>query len=167
MAQSPRPRSIGGCAIGSDANADLLFAAIAASRMPSLLSDPDQPGNPIVHANRAFADLTGHAEEELLGRDFATLLPGAGDPAGLARLRAAIDSRTAIELELEIGRKDGSRFAGVLFVSPVHGPDGRLRYVFCSLLDIAGRAKLGNLHDLARSVGHEFNNLLTIIRTNL
>lgn len=175
MAQHPPTEAIGGCVIGSDAT--LLFAAIAASRVPSLLTDPDQPGNPIVHANRAFRDLTGYAEDDLLGRDFASLLPeGGSNSAAIAGLRAAIDRRTAVELELEIGRKNGSRFTGALFASPVHGPDGGLRHFFCSLFDIAGRAaappetgdaKSSDLRDLARSVGHEFNNLLTIIRTNL
>jgi PAS domain S-box-containing protein len=153
-----------------------LFAAIAGSRLPSLLSDPSQAGNPVVHANRALADFTGYSAEELLGRDFAALLQGAGNAGALARLEAAIAGPTAIELELEIRRKNGTGVACALFASPVQGADGRLRYFFCTLLDVArrgaqstevGREKLGDLNELARSVGHEFNNLLTIIRTNL
>ena len=177
MSQNPRSGVLGGRVIRSDANADLLFAAVAASLVPSLLIDPEQPANRIVHANQAAFGLTGYPEDELLGRELATLLPEAGsNPEALVRLHAAIDGGTAIEIELEIRRKDGSRFTGVLFVSPVRSPDGRLRFFFCSLFDIAGRtaglsevgrAKLADLHELARGVGHEFNNLLTIIRTNL
>lgn len=167
MPQNPRLGPIGGCAIGVDANADLLLAAMEGSRVPSLLTDPDQVGNPVVHASPAFGELTGYAEDELLGRDFATLLQGVGDSEALARLDAAIAGRAAIELEIEVRRKDGTRLPVALFLSPVHGADGHLRYFFCALFDIASRAKLRELHAMARSVGHEFNNLLTIIRTNL
>jgi PAS domain S-box-containing protein len=177
MSQNPQSGGLGSRVIGSDAHADLLFAAIAASPVPSLLADPEQPSNPIVHTNRAFSGLIGYPEDALLGCELATLLVEAGvNPEALVQLRAATDSGTAIEVELEIGRKDGTRFTGALFVSPVRGPDGRPRYFFCSLFDIAGhaaassearRAKLADLQELARSVGHEFNNLLTIIHTNL
>lgn len=175
MSQNRRADHSGGGAIGSEPNADLL-SAIAASRTPILLIEPDQPGNPIVHVNGAFSDLTGYAAEEVLGREVAMLHGPTADTAACALLRAAIDGRRPATLELETCCKDGSRFASTLFLSPVHHPDGRLHYFLCSLLTVAKQAVaprraeppgLTELRELARSVGHEFNNLLTIIRSNL
>lgn len=45
----------------------VFFAAIEMTRMPMILTDPNQPDNPIAFANKAFLDLTGYEEDEVLG----------------------------------------------------------------------------------------------------
>jgi len=53
---------------GINERGSVFFAAIEMTRMPTILTDPNLPDNPIVFANRAFQDLTGYTEEEVLGR---------------------------------------------------------------------------------------------------
>ena len=43
--------------------------AVRLTRMPMLVTDATLPGNPIVFANRAFIELSGYTEDELLGQD--------------------------------------------------------------------------------------------------
>lgn len=160
----------------SDARADLLLAAIDESRVPSLLADPGWPGAPIVHVNRSLVELTARAQAELLGRELSVLLGPEPDLATLGVLRAGVETRTACELETELVRKDGTRFRAVLFISPVTAPDGRVRYLLCSVLEsgrrsehrhaIPEQARLAEFRGLARGVAHQFNNLLTLLLSN-
>ncbi len=48
---------------------DPFAAAVRATRMPMLITDPRQPDNPIVFVNDAFRRLTGYVREETLGRN--------------------------------------------------------------------------------------------------
>jgi len=43
--------------------------AVRLTRMPMLVTDPTLPGNPIIFTNRAFIELSGYTEDELLGQD--------------------------------------------------------------------------------------------------
>lgn len=166
--------SIGGCTIASDSEADLLFAAIAASGVATLLIEPQASGAPIVRANAAFAALTGFAVEEVVGRDIGILEMAATGPGGLSRLHAAIRSGSALDLELACGRKASGHFPAALFLSPVPDPAGRTAFMLCTLFDIGPReradrqgAGLGEAREVVRAFGHEMNNLLTIMRSNI
>jgi PAS domain-containing protein len=56
---------------------DPFAAAIRATRMPMIVTDPRQPDNPIVFANDAFLHLTGYRRDEVMGRN-CRFLQGAG-----------------------------------------------------------------------------------------
>lgn len=49
--------------------ADPFAAAVRATRMPMIITDPKQPDNPIVFANDAFLELTGYDRHEIIGRN--------------------------------------------------------------------------------------------------
>lgn len=101
-----------------------------------LITDPRRPDNPIVFANAAFARLTGFKRDEIIGRNCRFLQGPATDRMDVARLRAAIESRVPIELELLNYKKDGTTFWNRLLVSPVFGDDGELTYFFASQFDV-------------------------------
>jgi PAS domain-containing protein len=48
---------------------NIFFAAVEMTRMPMVVTDPRQPDNPIVFANRAFLDLTLYEEKDVIGRN--------------------------------------------------------------------------------------------------
>ena len=48
---------------------DPFAAAIRATRMSMIITDPRKPDNPIVFANDSFLRLTGYAREEVIGRN--------------------------------------------------------------------------------------------------
>ncbi len=109
---------------------DVLIATVEKARSAMVVSNPSLPDNPIIFANRAFQELSGYAPEELIGRNCRFLQGPETDPDAVARLAAAIRDRRDITIDLLNYRKDGTRFVNELFISPVFGPDGDLRYFF-------------------------------------
>ncbi|WP_296040613.1 PAS domain-containing protein [uncultured Agrobacterium sp.] len=110
-------------------------AAMRASRMPMVITDPRKADNPIIFVNDAFARLTGYSREETLGKN-CRFLQGPGTNADdVSRLKRAIAERTSIELDLLNYKRDGSIFWNRLLVSPVF--DGEeLMYFFASQHDV-------------------------------
>ncbi|OWJ79384.1 PAS domain-containing protein [Haematobacter genomosp. 1] len=121
---------------------DPFAAAMRATRMPMIITDPRQPDNPIVFANDAFLKLTGYGREEVLGRN-CRFLQGPGTNAeDVGRLRHAIRDREPLEIDLLNYRKDGTIFWNRLLVSPVFD-EGELTYFFASQLDVTWERTAG------------------------
>jgi PAS domain S-box-containing protein len=152
---------------------DIFFAAVKTTRMPMIVTDPNQPDNPIVFCNEAFTFMTGYTEEEILGTNCRFLQGPETDREVVDQLRAAIAKREEIAVEILNYRKNGSTFWNALFVSPVYGDDGALLYFFGSQLDISRRREAEEaLHEaqkmeavgkLTGGIAHDFNNLLQVI----
>ena len=65
---------------------DPFAAAVRATRMPMIITDPRQDDNPIVFANDAFLTLTGYARDEIMGRN-CRFLQGADTDKAAVRAR--------------------------------------------------------------------------------
>ncbi len=120
---------------------DPFAAAIRGTRMPMIITDPRQPDNPIVFANKAFQDLTGYARDEIIGRNCRFLQGPDTDPAEVDRLRQAVAREEAVNVQLRNYRKDGSAFWNSLYVSQVRGEDGDVQFFFASQLDMTDRVE--------------------------
>jgi PAS domain S-box-containing protein len=151
----------------------LFFEAVSVTRMPMVVTDPYQPDNPIVFANRAFLDLTGYREGDVVGRNCRFLQGPETDRATVSRLSRAVNERRVFSAEIMNYRKDGSAFWNALFISPLVDQSGRLRYFFSSQLDVSRRhdaeealrhaQKMEALGQFTGSIAHDFNNLLQVI----
>src|SRR5579871_4369985 len=156
---------------------DIFFAAVQMTRMPMVLCDPNRPDCPIIFCNRAFCEMTGYDESEIVGRNCRFLQGPATDPAAVRKLRDSIDARLDFHDEIYNYRKDGSGFWNALFISPVFDPDGRLLYLFGSQLDVTRRReaefvlqrsqRMDALGGMASGVAHEFNNLMTVVVSSI
>ena len=116
---------------------DPFAAAVRATRMPMIVTDPRQYDNPIVFANDAFLTLTGYTRLEVTGRNCRFLQGPATDPAAIDRMRAAIRQEGDIKIDLLNYRKDGSVFHNALYVGPVRDAAGSVVYFFASQLDVS------------------------------
>jgi PAS domain S-box-containing protein len=122
-----------------DGKGDPFAAAIRATRMPMIVTDPRRDDNPIVFVNDAFLRLSGYERAEVMGRNCRFLQGPDTDPNAIAQLRDAVSARRDIALDIQNYRKDGSPFWNALYMSPVFTKAGDLHYFFASQLDVTDR----------------------------
>ena len=118
---------------------DPFAAAVRATRMPMIITNPSLPDNPIVFANDAFQRLTGYDRDELMGRNCRFLQGSQTDQDTIRRLREAVETGTDISVDILNYRKDGTSFWNALYLSPVRDDAGRIRFFFASQLDVTDR----------------------------
>lgn len=162
---------------GLDQRGTVFFAALQMTRMPMIITDPRQDDNPIVFANKAFLDLTGYEESEIVGRNCRFLQGTDTDREAVRALRSAVAAREAISIEILNYRRDGTPFWNAVFVAPVYDDDGKLIYFFASQLDITRRRsseqafrqaqKMEAIGQLTAGLAHDFNNLLQVVTGSL
>ena len=124
---------------------DPFAAAVRATRMAMIITDPRKHDNPIVFANAAFYRLTGYPREEVLGCNCRFLQGEGTDPKAVAAIRAAIESRSDIAIDLLNYRKGGEPFWNGLYLSPVSNAAGELQFFFASQLDVTDRVSAQQL----------------------
>ncbi|RZK98030.1 MAG: PAS domain-containing protein, partial [Methylobacterium sp.] len=118
---------------------DPFAAAVRATRMAMIITDPRQADNPIVFVNDAFLRMTGYARDEIMGRN-CRFLQGAGtDRGAVALIREAVTAGRDIAIDILNYRKDGTPFWNALYLSPVTNEAGEVPYFFASQLDVTDR----------------------------
>ncbi|WP_297510803.1 histidine kinase famiy protein [uncultured Caulobacter sp.] len=155
----------------------VFFAAVEMTRMPMILTDPNLPDNPVVFANKAFLDLTGYEEAEILGRNCRFLQGPGSDREVVAEIREAVEKVEAISVEILNYKRDGTPFWNAVFLGPVFDTKGELLYFFASQLDVSRRRnseqayrqsqKMEAIGQLTAGLAHDFNNLLQVVNGNL
>ncbi len=143
-----------------------LLAAVANSTEPMVLSDARVPDLPMVAVNAAFEALSGYSRVEIVGRNCRFLQGASTDPATRARIGRCLRAGEGCIEWIVNHRKNGSAFWNLLFISPVFGADGDLRYFLGNQLDITGglpdwlgEVTFGRAH-MSPTVQAEFNILL-------
>ncbi|KQT60647.1 MULTISPECIES: PAS domain-containing protein [unclassified Aureimonas] len=131
---------------------DPFAAAVRATRMPMIITDPRQIDNPIVFCNDAFCRLTGYERDEVLGRNCRFLQGPDTDAGDVALIRQAIEARTDVSVEILNHKKDGEPFWNALYISPVFSESGELQFYFASQFDVTDRKE----REIAAVEGKEF-----------
>lgn len=151
----------------SGASGVLFEQAMAQTRMAICLCDPHAPELPIVFANRAFRQLTGYSEEEVVGRSCRLLQGPKTDPEPIARIREAIANEDVVVVELLNYRKNGTTFWNALHLGPIYNAAGELIYFFGSQWDVsdvrAARADERHAREMARELSHRMKNMFAVI----
>lgn len=162
---------------GLEDRGNIFFAAVEMTRMPMVVTDPNQEDDPIVFANGAFRDLTGYREEDILGRNCRFLQGPETDRGTVAEVRTALREQRAVAVDVLNYKANGDPFWNALFIGPIFDQDGKLLYFFASQMDITERRsmlesnlqaqKMEAIGQLSAGMAHDFNNLLQVINGNL
>ncbi len=162
---------------GLEDRSGVFFAAVEMTRMSMVVTDPHQDDNPIVFVNRAFLDMTGYEEDEVMGRN-CRFLQGPGTDADTVReVRVALAEQRAVAVDILNYKADGTQFWNALFIGPIFDAQGRVIHYFASQMDITRRRvseqslrqaqKMEAIGQLTAGLAHDFNNLLQVISGNL
>ena len=119
----------------------LLERAVTASTNSIVITDPNQPDNPIVFVNPAFEGTTGYAAEEALGRNCRFLQGEDRDQPALGELSAAVHEGRHSTVVLRNYRKDGTLFWNELSIYPVRDEEGRMTNFVGVQNDITARRR--------------------------
>lgn len=92
------------------------------------LSDPDLPDNPIIYANKAFEEISGYSQGEIVGRNCRFLQGADRDQEELQTIRDALQKHEACVVTLRNYRKNGEIFLNCLAVRLLTDPDGSVIY---------------------------------------
>ena len=90
------------------------------------ISDPSQPDNPLIYVNDGFSELTGYPRDEILGQNCRFLQGDATREEPVAKMRAAIDTKEPVTVELRNYRKSGSVFWSRVTILPIRSHSGRV-----------------------------------------
>lgn len=119
--------------------AHLLGRAVEASANGIMITDARQAGNPLIHVNKAFEQITGYSAAEALGRNPGFLVGADPLQRGLAEIRAAVKAQREAEVVLRSHRKDGSPFWNELSLAPVRDSAGTVTHFVGVINDISER----------------------------
>ena len=118
------------------------------------LTDPDLEDSPIVYANKAFEDMCGYPQEEIVGRNCRFLQAMDRDQPELDRLRAAIKKHEPIEVTLRNYRKNGELFYNRLVVKPLLDERGNVVYYLGVQYDITEQVRA---HEEIKNLSEKLN----------
>ena len=118
---------------------DPFAAAIRATRMAMIITNPREVDNPIVFVNDAFLRMSGYTRDEIMGTNCRFLQGPDTDRGAVRQVREAIEGRHDISIDLLNYRKDGTPFWNALYLSPVVNESGELLFYFASQMDVTDR----------------------------
>jgi PAS domain S-box-containing protein len=132
------------------------------------ITDPSGTDNPMIYVNEGFAELTGYACDEVLGRNHRFLQGPETLEEPVTELRRAIDAREPVSLELRNYRKDGEMFWNRVTIAPLFDENGTLDHFVGFQEDVTARRELLNeFSSLSSVLSHDMRNPLQTIRGRL
>lgn len=117
---------------------------IANSPIASVISNPRIKDNPIIACNQAFVDLTGYAEDEIVGRNCRFLAGPATEPWLTEAIRTGVRKHSPVMVEIVNYKRDGTAFRNAVLVAPIFDANGELEYFLGSQVELDADAPAPN-----------------------
>lgn len=117
----------------------LFAAAMDATVNGIVITDNRQPDNPIIYCNKAFEELTGYGQDEIIGHN-CRFLQG-NDRAQEQRkiIRETIQRGENCNVEIRNYKKDGTPFFNQLVISPLTDANGKVTHFIGVQNDVTRR----------------------------
>jgi PAS domain S-box-containing protein len=120
---------------------DLLIRALDASISGIIVTDNQQPDNPIIFCNAAFEKMTGYERKEIIGHNCRFLQKEDRNQKEREVLRDAVINGKSCIVEIRNYQKNGTLFWNELYMSPVKDDNGKVTYFIGVQNDITRRKK--------------------------
>jgi len=108
------------------------------------LADPDLEDAPIIYANKAFEQLTGYSQAEIIGHNCRFLQGDDREQEGRYQIVQAMKNNETIEVTLRNYKKDGSLFYNHLKIVPLFDRKKRVLYYLGVQYDITNQVNANN-----------------------
>ncbi|MWV38582.1 bacterio-opsin activator domain-containing protein [Natrialba sp. INN-245] len=115
--------------------------AIAEAPVGAVISDPDRADNPLIYVNETFERITGYDFDEIVGQNCRFLQGEETDEDAIDELRAGIEERRPVTVELKNYRADGTEFWNEVTVAPLRNDRGELTHFVGFQNDVTARKK--------------------------
>ena len=126
-----------------------------------------QPDGQMISANNALCRFLGFAEDDVVGRDFLSMMQLV-DTENEILSDVNADTFTAYQGDHQFVHTDGRLLWGSLNVSLAHDPDGQPEYLIAQILDINDRMEVDRMKsEFVATISHELRTPLTSIRGSL
>lgn len=123
---------------------DRLNELIMLSPIASVLSNPRLQDNPIIACNKAFMDLTGYDEEEIVGRNCRFLAGPSTEPWLTETIKSGVRKHQPVLVEILNYKKSGEPFRNAVLVAPIFDEDGALEFFLGSQIELSGDSPMSN-----------------------
>ena len=104
-----------------------------------LITDAQLPDNPIIYCNRAFEEMTGFTQAEILGKNCRFLQGPDTNQENLSTLRTALAAHQPCQVMLRNYKKDGTLIWNDLRLAPVFNEQGKLINYIGVQIDVTER----------------------------
>jgi PAS domain S-box-containing protein len=132
----------------------MLREAIDVSPAGIIVTDARNADNIIVYANPSVTKITGHANEDLVGRNPNFLRGPETDMVLVEEIKRGVRELKPMRGELLHYRKDGTSFWDEIQTTPVVDEDGRLKRMLITLRDVSERRRLqAEIESQSRRIG--------------
>ena len=118
------------------ASQESLAKMIENTSVPFIVSNPRIHDNPIIMCNKAFVELTGYNEQEILGRNCRFLSGKDTNPQHTQLIVNAVRNHEPVLVEILNYKKDGTSFQNALMIAPIFDDDGELAYFLGSQMEL-------------------------------
>lgn len=120
---------------------ELLTKALDASLSGIIITDNQQPDNPIIYCNQAFEDITGYKRAEIIGHNCRFLQKDDREQTARTQLREAVKEGRNLVVDIRNYKKDGTLFWNELYMSSIRGEGGKVNYFIGVQNDVTRRKK--------------------------